>query len=272
MRDHRFVLAVLLTALSPAGAGLGLAQSQPSGSMGAPPGRSLAERNERRLFQRFVEDAAISTGGWIELQYRFDNLQDGTQHFLGPLVAFKIVNDFEGGLRFGWQDVNPDSGPNESGFSDIDLYAKYRFPGNRSRTAVGGLVKLPKGDEEKGLGTGKEDFEVFFAWRADLDAVSIVANVAARYNGNPEPPLPSSSNSALVGGALLLPVSARETFVIEATFETERVEGATNDARLTLGLQHRGRQRKGGLRGAVAIPLSDGAPDYQVIFGVYATY
>ena len=271
MADHGFVHAVLFILLA-AAVGPLFAQDQPPASTGAPSGKSLADRNDRRLFQRFVEDAAVSTGGWIELQYRFDNLQDGTQHFLGPLVAFKIVNDFEGGLRFGWQDVNPDSGPNESGFSDIDLYGKYRFPGNRSRTAVGGLVKLPKGDEEKGLGTGKEDFEVFVAWRADLDAVSIVANVAARYNGNPDPPLPSSSNSALVGGALLLPVSARNTFVIEATFETERVEGASNDARLTLGFQHRGRERKGGFRGAAAIPLSDGAPDYQALFGAYLTY
>ena len=272
MPDLRFVLAVLLAVLSPGAAGLDLAQNLPPGSTAAPPGKNLADRNERRLFQRFVEDAAVSTGGWIELQYRFDNLQDGTQHFLGPLVAFKIVSDIEGGLRFGWQDVNPDSGPNESGFSDVELYAKYRFPGNRARAAVGGLVKLPKGDEEKGLGTGKEDFEVFAGWRADLDAVSIVANAAARFNGDPDPPLPSSSNSFLVGGGFLLPASARTTFVIEATFETERVEGASNDSRLTLGLQHRGRERHGGLRGAVAIPLSDGAPDYQVIAGAYFTY
>jgi len=123
MRDHRFVIIVLLAVLSPAAAGRALAQNPPPGSAGASPKKGLADRSERRLFQRFVEDAAVSSGGWIEIQYRFENLQDGTQHLLGPLVAFKIVNDVEGGLRFGWQDVNPDSGPNESGFSDIDLFA-----------------------------------------------------------------------------------------------------------------------------------------------------
>jgi hypothetical protein len=97
-------------------------------------------------------------------------------------------------------------------------------------------------------------------------------NAAARLNGDPDPPLPSSSNSFLIGGAFLLPASARMTIVIEATFETERVEGAPNDARLTLGFQHRGRERRGGFRGAAAIPLSDGAPDYQVFFGAYLTY
>src|SRR5207245_3714110 len=85
------------------------------------PKKGAGDRNERRLFVRFVEDAAISTGGWVELQYHYDNLSDGKRHFLGPNVAFKIVNDVEGGLRFGWEDFNPDAGSNGSGLSDVDL-------------------------------------------------------------------------------------------------------------------------------------------------------
>jgi hypothetical protein len=265
MRDHRFVIVVLLVALSPVAAVRALAQAPA-------PRKGVAERSDRRLFQRFAEDAAISSGGWVELQYRFDNFENGSQHILGPLVAFKIVNDVEGGLRFGWQDVNPDAGPGGSGLSDIDLYAKYRFPGGRARGAVGVLVKLPKADENKGLGTGREDFELFGAWRADLEAVSIVANAALRLNGNPDPPIPPTDNSILIGGALLLPASARLTFVIETTYESRRFEGASSDARLTLGIQTRGEKGRGGLRGAIAVPLSDGAPDYQVIAGAYLTY
>ncbi len=272
MRDHRSVIVVLLLALLPVAAGRALAQAPPYGAPGAPPKKGVGDRNERRLFQRFVEDAAVSTGGWVELQYSYDNLADGSRHFLGPNVAFKIVNDVEGGLRFGWQDVNPDSGSNESGLSDVDLYAKYRFPGGRSRTALGALVKLPAADETKGLGTGKKDVEMFAAWRADLEAVSITANAGVRFNGNPATPLPSTDNSFLLGGAILLPASPRLTFVIEATYETERIEGASDDARLTLGFQARSRKGHGGLRGGVAVPLSDGAPDYQVIAGAFLTY
>ncbi len=271
MRDHRFVM-VLLLACPWAPAARVLAQTPPAGTAGAPSGKDMADRNDRRLFQRFVEDAAVSPGGWIELQYRYDNLEEGSRHLLGPVVAFKIVDDVEGGLRFGWQDVNPDAGMNESGLSDIDLYAKYRFPGARARSAVGALLKLPTADEEKGLGTGKQDVELFAAWRADLEAVSIVANAGVRFNGDPDPPLPPTDDSILLGGALLLPATPGLTFAIEATYETERFEGAGSDARLTLGAQARGRGGRGGLRGAIAFPLSDGAPDYEVIVGGFLTY
>lgn len=277
MPDHRTVIVALLLALPPVCAGRGLAQAPPSEG---PPTESpaahqksgMGDRGDRRLFQRFVEDAAVSTGGWLELQYRYDNLADGSRHFLGPNIAFKVVRDVEAGLRFGWTDVNPDSGPNESGLSDVDLYAKYRFGGGRSRGAVGGLVKLPSADEDKGLGTGKRDFELFAAWRADLDAVSFSADAGYRFNGNPDPPLPSAKDSYFVGGAFLLPASARLTFVIEGTFETGRYEGATHDSRLTLGFQRQNRKGRGGFRAAVALPLSDGAPDYQVFGGIFLTY
>lgn len=275
MRRHVFVIAVL-GLLSSAVIRPATAQTPGAGPPGAGgPGarKDLGDRNDRRLFQRFVEDAAISTGGWAELQYRYANLSSGSEHFLGPLVAFKIVNNIEGGLRFGLRDVNPDPGQGESGLSDIDLFAKYRFPGGgRGRAALGVLAKVPTADETEGLGTGKSDLELFAAWRADFDAVSIVANAGARLNGDPDPPVPPTDNSLFFGGALLLPASQALTLVIEATYETERFEGASDDARLTLGVQSRSRQGRTGVRGGVAIPLSDGAPDYEVLLGAFLTY
>lgn len=272
MRRHVFVIAVLV-ALLPLGIRPAAAQTA-SGAPGAAGARkNLAERNDRRLFQRFVEDAAVSTGGWAELQYRYTNRSNGSEHSLGPLVAFKVVNNIEGGLRFGFLDVNPDPGSGESGLSDIDLFAKYRFPGGgRGRTALGALAKVPTANEQKGLGTGKSDLEVFAAWRADLEAVSIVANAGARFNGNPDPPVPPTRDSLFFGGALLLPASQTLTLVIEATYETERLDGALDDARLTLGVQSRGRQGHTGIRGGVAFPLNDGAPDYEVLLGAFLTY
>jgi hypothetical protein len=62
------------------------------------------------------------------------------------------------------------------------------------------------------------------------------------------------------------------TFVIEATYETERFEGARSDARLSLGAQASRRSGHGGFRGAIAFPLSDAAPDYEVIVGGFLTY
>src|SRR2546425_13107357 len=271
MRDHRFVIVPLLLLL-PLASGRALAQAPPYAAPGAPPKKGTSDRNERRLLQRFVEDAAVSTGGWVEMQYTYDNLADGSRHFLGPNVAFKIVNDVEGGVRFGWVDVNPDTGSNESGLSDLDLYAKYRFPGGRARTAVGALVKLPTADETEGLGTGERDAELFAAWRADLEAVSITANAGFRFNGDPDAPLAHRNDTLLLGGGILLPASPRLTIVIEGSYETNRIKDAADDARLTLGMQSRGPRGRGGFRGAVAIPLKDGAPDGEVILGAFLTY
>ena len=276
MRGYDLVI-VFLVSLLPAGAHAALAQASPSLPPGAGPAagaakKSIADRNDRRLFQRFAEDAAVSTGGWAEILYRYTNQANGSEHVLGPLVAFKIVNNIEGGLRFGFKDVNLDPGSGGSGLSDIDLFAKYRFPRGRGRAALGALVKVPAADEEDGLGTGKSDLEVFAAWRGDLEAVSIVANAGARFNGDPDPPAAPTDNSLFFGGALILPASPTLTFVIEGTYETERFEGASDDARLTLGVQSRRAQGRSGFRGAVAIPLSDGAPDYEAILGAFLTY
>ncbi len=238
----------------------------------APAGKTSPDRDWRRLFQRFVEDAAVTPGGWIEGQYSYENLPDESRHFAGPLIAFKAIKDLEAGLRFGYLNINPDIGSRESGFSDIDLYAKYRLPGGRGRFAFGALVKAATADETKGLGTGKPDLEVFGAYRVDLDAVSLVANVGARSNGNPDPPLPSARDSYLFGGAIVLPVTPAMSFVLEGTFESARKEGAKDDARLTLGTQIFGYQKRGGFRAAVALPLSSGAPDEQIIVGGFLTY
>ena len=267
MRDHCFVIIFILSAIS-----IGSVLAQPAGSGTTVAAVRSADRSERRLFQRFVEDAVISTGGWVELQYRYENFDDGSRHVLGPLVAFKIANDLEGGLRFGWEDLNPDSAPNQSGLTDIDLFAKYRFGGRQGRGAVGALVKIATADADEGLGTGSEDVELFAAWRADLEAVSLTANAGIRFNGDPDPPLPEADTSYLLGGAILLPASPGLTFVIETSYESQRIDGAEDDVRLTLGFQHHGRGGHGGYRGTVAVPLSDGAPDYQVIAGVYLTY
>jgi hypothetical protein len=236
------------------------------------PAREPIDRGRRRLFQRFVEDAAIVPGGWIEGQYSFENLPDENRHFAGARIAFKVVRDLEAGMRLGYELINPDHGSRASGASDIDLYAKYRFPGSRGRFAAGALFKAPVADEGKMLGTGKSDLEIFGAYRADLEAVTLVANAGFRLNGDPSPPLQPARNSYLAGGAVLLPATPSVTFVVEGTLETTRVAGGSDDARLTVGLEVLGHGGKGGFRAAVGLPLSDGAPDGQLLVGAFFTY
>src|SRR5207245_202125 len=272
-------LTPIVLALLAWGAGPMLAQSPPPAqnpafeAPAAPvPSKPATDRNGRRLFQRFIEDAAVIPGGWVEGQYRYEKSSDGSSHFAGPLIAFKVARDVEAGLRFGFLDVRPDRGPSNSGTSDIDLYAKYRLPGGPGRFALGVLAKAATADETKGLGTGKPDYEIFGAYRVDLEAVSLVANTGVRFNGQPDPPSQSSTDSYLVGGAILLPTSQRPTFVIEGSYETERLHGGKDDGRLTLGFQSYGEGRRGGFRGAVGFPMTNGAPDLELLFGAFLTY
>jgi hypothetical protein len=230
-------------------------------------------RDARRLFQRFAEDAAIVPGGWTEGQLIYTDLGDGDNNqLLAALIAFRVSDQVEAGLRLGYERQAADPGPDGSGLSDIDLYGKYRLHGGASRCALGGLLKVPTGHEEEGLGTGKTDVEGFAACRADLQAVTVTGNVGLRYNGNPDAPLPDSEASVRAGGGLLLPAGAKMTFVIEATYESQRLDGAGADARLTLGWQGVARAPGFGFRGALALPLSDGAPDFQLFFGAVYLY
>lgn len=242
---------------------------QASAPAAAPP----MNRDARRLFQRFAEDAAIVPSGWAEGQAAYTNLSgNGTYEFLGTQLAFRLNDQAEAGLRLGWAHLDASDAPNGSGLSDIDLYGKYRFHGSAGHCAVGGLVKVPTADEEKGLGTGSADVEAFGACRADLKAASATANAGVRYNGSTDAPLPDARASVLLGGGLLIPTGPRATFVIEATYESERLDGAGSDARLTLGMQWSPPAPGLGFRGAVVLPLSDAAPDSQILFGAVWLY
>ncbi|HET6277548.1 MAG TPA: hypothetical protein VFG08_02075 [Candidatus Polarisedimenticolia bacterium] len=261
MRALRHVFVVLPVVL----ACLANAAAQSS----APP----TDRDTRRLFQRFIEDAVVAPGGWVEGQFSYRNLPDDDDLYnLDALIAFHAGTNVEAGLRFGYVNLDAAPGPDGSGLSDVDLYGKYVFPGGRNRLALGGLLKLPTADEDEGLGTGKPDLEAFGAWRGNYEGVTVTANAGIRLNGNPDSQTQSSEDSALVGAGLILPVTPASSIVIEWSLETRRFEGDSNDSRLTPGFQKMFRGGTGGLRGAVAIPLSDAAPDYQVIFGVFFTY
>jgi len=232
-----------------------------------------AGRDTRRLFQRFAQDAVVIPGGWLEGQFDYSNLPNNDDLYdLDALIAFSAGKYVEAGIRFGFASLNASQVTDGSGFSDIDLYGKYVLPGGINRLALGGLLKVPTADEEKNLGTGQPDLQVFGAWRANFEAVTITANAGISFNGSTDPPLPPSEDSVLLGAGLILPLTAATTFVLEWSFETEQVTGGDNDSRLTPGFQMMFRGGKGGLRGAVGIPLSDGAPDWQLIVGAFYTY
>ena len=162
---------------------------------------SQADRDSRRLFQRFAEDSAIIPGGWLEGQLSFEHINSGSERaHLDGLFAFSVGETNEAGLKLGFQWFNADDpDPDGSGIDDIDLYFKHRLKNGASHCALGGLMKLGIANEDEGLGTGKTDVEGFAACRADTRAATFTGNLGARYNGQPDSPLPDSEVSILAG-------------------------------------------------------------------------
>src|SRR5262245_50095039 len=232
-----------------------------------------SDRDARRLFQRFAEDAAVIPGGWMEGFLSYEHFENGVERvFLEGLFAFQVGEENEAGLKLGFEWLEADEpAVDGSGLADIEGYFKHRFSGS-SPCAIGGLLKLPTADEDEALGTGKADFEFFGACRANLQSVTFTANAGARYNGEPDPPFPESQVSVLAGAGAIFPVGREMSVVLEGTWESERFDGVGNDARLTIGLQGVATRPGFGFRGAVALPLTDAAPDYQVFFGAVYLY
>jgi hypothetical protein len=249
-------------------------ESPPPQQKPASPRPSQADRDARRLFQRFAEDAAIIPGGWTEGFVSYEHVDHGVERAnLNGLFAFGMGKANEAGVKIGFEYLNAESpDPDGSGLDDIDVYFKHRLISGESPCALGGLMKLGIASEDEGLGTGKPDFEFFTACRADTRAATFAGSVGARYNGQPDAPLPDAEISFLAGGAIILPTGNEVSVIIEATWESERLDGLGNDARLTIGLQGVATRPGFGFRGAFALPLTDATPDYQILFGAVYLY
>lgn len=261
-------LFVLALVAFPAGAPAAFAQQ---------PGPTIDDTY--RLFQRFVEDGAITPHVWLEGQARLQTNArllgtgvEGDRLSAEAILGLNLSEDLEVGLRLGLADLDPDPGDSESGLTDIEVHGKFRLDELPLDIVVGGLVKLPTADEEDGLGTGKVDFEGFAAVRKDLGHVSFVGNGGLRFNRDPDLPGDiEGKTSVLLGGGMIIGLTSNLHNVWEITYESKRFEGGDSDVRLTPGLGWRLGNR-GMIRAAVGIGLSDGAPDFEAIAGIVLSY
>jgi hypothetical protein len=228
--------------------------------------------NETRLFQHFIEDGAVTENVWLEGQFRYQSFSSQDLLSVGSILAVNIAEDIEVGGRFSLKTVDPDGGGRETGFSDMDIYGKIRITTEPTQLALGILLKLPTGDEEKSLslGTGEMDVAFFGGLRHSFGAVSLVANAGLRINQDPDPlPAPGQppfegETSIQLGGGLLFAMTERLSGIIETSFETERINGAGSDFRVTVGGDFR-QAESFAFRVGVAGGGGDGAPDVEII-------
>ncbi len=266
MRATRTRILALLAAVWAAGTVTASAQ-QPEFEQ--PARKSVT--NENRLFQRFIEDGAVTENVWLEGQFRFQAFEDADIFSIAPIIAVNVAEDLEFGGRFALASVDPDQGDSETGFTDLELYGKVRLTTEPTQFALGLILELPTGDEEESLrlGNGEIDVGFFGGMRRDFGAVSLVGNVGLRINQDPD--LDPSGGVSLegetsvqLGGAFLFAMSRRLVGSVEASYETERIDGAGSDFRVTLGGDYRWPESYA-LRIALVGGTGDSAPEVEVI-------
>jgi len=232
-----------------------------------------------RLFDGFVQDGEVLSGGWLEGRVFFQNYDTGERYGLGGLAAFTVAQDFEFGMALAGMVADPELGGSSSGLSDIALYGKARLMEVPFVFSVGGLMTLPSGNEKKGLGTGEVSLEGFTGFRWYFDSVVLVANAGLRLNQDSDViltnggfPVPSSvagpggsegKVSGRLGAGFIFLLTERWDFSAEFAYESARYESLDSDLRLTVGGAYR--LGKAIFRGAFTAGLSDGAPDFAFV-------
>lgn len=107
----------------------------------------------------------------------------------------------------------PTSGGNTNGFGDLSLGAKYNIPSDilgGLDLAVGGRIKLPTSDKDKGLSTGKSDIAGLVEFGYTFGRVSPFLELGYRLLGDPDGlelrngPTLSAGSSFQFGKAVLI--------------------------------------------------------------------
>jgi hypothetical protein len=228
-----------------------------------------------RLFLSFAEEATLVDRQWWEGQAEVQDGDGFDARLLRAVAAFQPWAQVEFGGRVGFGDTSlPGTLPDGSGATDLDLWAKYHFGSSgRTQFAAGGLATIPTGDDTAGLGFDSFAFGVFGSMRHQGERLTFSGNVGVNRDGDGQLFGVSldGETSFTAGAGVLIPSSDRVTFVGEARFQSERFTGADADTRILGGI-NLGAGKSGVFRAALALGLTDGAPDGQLTVGYAAMF
>lgn len=229
-----------------------------------------------RLFLGFIEDTALVNKQWWEGQVDYADGDNLDQTHLRLVTAFRPVSRLEigGTLAYGWSS-NSGPLPSGSGLSDMNVWGKWNFGtvGGATEFGAGGIVTVPTGDDGVGLGYDAFALEGFGALRHRVNDWILSARVGLQFNadGRIFGTDLDGKTSAVIGAGALWGVSTRVSLVGELGIRTERFENTDSDARILAGINWRP-ANQGVVRGAIAIGLTDGAPNFQVLGGYAYTF
>lgn len=240
-----------------------------------------------RLFLAFSQDAVLVKSQWWEGQFEFADGSKGIPTdvlLVRGVVAFRPIKSLEVGGRVGFGKSNA-SGvrPDGTGATDLDIYGKWVFANAVPNTDfdAGLLFTVPTGDDTAGLGFNAFSAQAFGGVRYRFDQFVVGGHLGIRENGNGKfqggPPVGadlSGKTSFELGVSALFPLANRVSLLGEALFETARFDntnpnnraGADAATQVLAGVNWTA-FRRGTFRGAVAVGLTEGAPNFRVLLG-----
>jgi hypothetical protein len=225
-----------------------------------------------RLYINFIEDAMIVDEQWWEgwLQYdEADNI-DGT--VLYGRAAFQPWENVEVGGSFGFGETNSSSSlPDGMGATDLNLWGKYywNLGDQKTELTAGGVLTVPTGDNEVGLGWDAFALKGFGAIRYRLKPVVLTGTFGLQTNADGQVFNSGTLDGNLsvdLGIGVIAPWSESFSWIGELTWNSERFDGTDDNSQLLGGINLR-LSNRGMLRPALAFGLQDGAPNLEVIVG-----
>ena len=135
---------------------------------------------------------------WFDLEKIYDRTlatnESGERMDIPLFFNYAVTDDLEMVLNIPIVDYTAKSREiwtrdlSESGVGDLELGFKYKVFDNteyQMRGAVGAVFKFPTGDDDKMLGTGKTDFEIFTAFSKNFEKIIGHLNLGYVMTGDP---------------------------------------------------------------------------------------
>ena len=169
-----------------------------------------------------TEDTGIPDKGALEVESGFTYTRESNEsnNFNFSLVSiYGLLENMALCVELPFDVINPDDGETEGGFSDTTLALKTSLlpegeilPSFLLKT----IVKLPTGDEDKGLGSGETDTTLLMVASKTVGHATLHGNIGYTFIGGG-----SNDDNIIYGIALEYSVIPKLALVGEAFMETE---------------------------------------------------
>ncbi|MCK5578154.1 MAG: transporter [Planctomycetes bacterium] len=219
-----------------------------------------------------TEDTGTTEPGKFSLELSLEGADwenDDREYVFCGVLNYGLGEKIDVGLELPWQYLNPDEGDDESGLGDIVLRMKYLLA-KESESWPAFLIKptfkVPSGDDDKGLGSGKSDIGLLLVVEKSFDKLTGYFN--AGYNILDLPKKKKwRDNTRFFGLGFQRPINERYALLFEVTHEANFNSDRDDDSLdMTVGMFYCPNE-KVTWDFALGFGLSDASPDHRFAGG-----